>query len=76
MSTGKAKIQRLHDGIITGVFIFGTCFLLDMLITSILSHNPFKENLLFYWIGACFLGAVIAQMYLWYYRRGLGRKIK
>ena len=69
MSKGK-KSQRFYYGIITGIFMFGAYFLLDMLFAIMYDGQvPFKENLLFYFMMTFVLGFIAAQIFLWKYKK-------
>lgn len=64
-------IQRIFYGFITGAFMFGAYFFLDMGFYSLYGDRSFIENNTLFFIMLSFLiGVVTAQFYIWFYKRG------
>lgn len=72
-----SNIERLYFGIITGIFMFGGYFLIDLYLSAVDPdlHAIAMANQMYYLIITFLVGFVVAQMYFWYYRRGI-RPIK
>lgn len=73
-----SKIHRLYLGIITGTFMFASYFLLDMYFASVypeIYETWFGSNQLYFFIFVFLIGILAAQIYFWYYNKGL-RKVR
>lgn len=68
-----SNIERLFFGIITGIFMFGGYFLIDVYLSMYdpAFHAIMLANQMYYLMGTFFIGVFVAQIYFWYYRRGL-----
>lgn len=68
-----SKIERLYFGIITGIFMFGGYFLIDLYLSAFdpALHELMLANQMYYLIGTFLVGFIVAQLYFWYYRRGI-----
>ena len=53
--------------------MFGGYFLIDLYLSAFdpAFHELMLSNQMYYLIGTFLVGFVVAQMYFWYYRRGI-----
>jgi uncharacterized membrane protein YeaQ/YmgE (transglycosylase-associated protein family) len=68
------KVHRLYLGIITGAFMFAAYFLLDMFISGQypdIYETWFGSNQSYFFMFAFLVGIIGAQIYIWYYNKGL-----
>ena len=68
-----SNIERAFYGIITGISMFAAYFLIDLYLATYDPefHVIAVANQMYYLIGTFLVGIFVAQIYFWYYRRGL-----
>ena len=80
MSSQQSKtpmIQRAFFGLLTGAFMFGAYFFMDMGAYTLYGEDNFLvSNRMFFIMFSFFIGAVLAQFYIWFYKRGQRVKVK
>jgi hypothetical protein len=68
-----SNIERAFYGILTGISMFGAYFLIDLYLATYDPefHAIAVANQMYYLIGTFLVGIFAAQIYFWYYRKGI-----
>lgn len=68
-----SNVERLFYGILTGVAMFAAYFLIDVYLSAYdpALHVIMMENQMYYLMGTFFIGVMVAQLYFWWYKKGL-----
>jgi len=69
----SSKLERSHLGMITGMFMVGLFVIANMTSDVIPALTDLRASSeLYYIVAVLAIGFILSQVFIWYYKRGMG----